>query len=329
LQRWEVGADRSRCETVIASDEGLVVFEKPSRDGTAFLAERYKNRFQVWEAGKACRWPIPNADDLDNQPFEPGVYVRLSPDGGRLWWSEPGRACLWDVTKGKPIAEFPARLGRLRCLALSPDGERLAMTTAEPLAEPLRDAPGGRGLQVVDTVKGETLWSLPESDGEIGAAAFSPDGKTLATGSVKGDVRRWEAETGKEVGDPLPHAGAIKSLAYSPDGKSWLTGFASQPFVHVLVRWGAAKGVPAGTPVEFIFTDALSLAFLPDGQTVVTLAVPTQDGKGSGPRLRFWDGMTLKEQELAPRTENLFQKSGSAAENHAKTREFPGFWNRF
>ena len=56
------------------------------------------------------------------------------------------------------------------------------------------------------------------------ALAFSPDRKTVLTGSVDKTARLWETATGKPLGPPLQHQNAVWRLAFSPDGKTVLTG---------------------------------------------------------------------------------------------------------
>ena len=52
----------------------------------------------------------------------------------------------------------------------------------------------------------------------IGAVAYSPDGKRIATGGSDNAVRLWDLETGRLIRS-LPHEKTIKAIAFSPDGK--------------------------------------------------------------------------------------------------------------
>jgi WD40 repeat protein len=52
----------------------------------------------------------------------------------------------------------------------------------------------------------------------VWTAAFSPDGKTILTGSFDKTARFWDATNGRPVGQPLPHRGPVKAMTFSPDG---------------------------------------------------------------------------------------------------------------
>src|SRR5262249_22714227 len=45
----------------------------------------------------------------------------------------------------------------------------------------------------------------------VDCVAYSPDGKTVATGSRDGAVRRWDVMTGEPVGQPLVHPSYVLS----------------------------------------------------------------------------------------------------------------------
>jgi WD40 repeat protein len=66
--------------------------------------------------------------------------------------------------------------------------------------------------------------------GPIAALAFSPDGKTLATGSFNGEnVRLWKVADGTFVRS-YKNAGPVWALAFSPDGSKLATGGGGQEY---------------------------------------------------------------------------------------------------
>jgi eukaryotic-like serine/threonine-protein kinase len=60
--------------------------------------------------------------------------------------------------------------------------------------------------------------------GRVWAAVFSPDGKTIVTGSTDNTARLWNADTGRPIGEPLKHQGGVTAVAFRPDGKVVVTG---------------------------------------------------------------------------------------------------------
>jgi WD40 repeat protein len=64
---------------------------------------------------------------------------------------------------------------------------------------------------------------LEGHQGAVMSVAFSPDGKTIASGSWDNTIRLWNLD-GMPIGQPFTgHEGYVMSVAFSPDGKTIAT----------------------------------------------------------------------------------------------------------
>ncbi len=118
--------------------------------------------------------------------------------------------------------------------------------------------------------------------GQVHAAAFSPDGRTLATGGYDGTVRLWDVATGEERRVLTGHDGWLISTAFSPDGRTLATGGRD----GTVRLWDAATGEERRVLTsQDGWVDAV--AFSSDGRT---LAVGGYDGT-----VRLWNPDTGEE----------------------------------
>jgi len=58
----------------------------------------------------------------------------------------------------------------------------------------------------------------------VRSVAWSPDGRTLLTGSRDRTAALWDAATGERIRVLEGHDGGVTSVAFSPDGKRVLSG---------------------------------------------------------------------------------------------------------
>jgi len=95
----------------------------------------------------------------------------------------PGKVWLWDLKADNKTRVIPTG-GRIFHAVISPDLQRLAVVHAHR-------------VQILDmtTEEEEELYELKGHTGDLWSAAFSPDGRRLATGAGyngKGEVRIWD-----------------------------------------------------------------------------------------------------------------------------------------
>jgi WD40 repeat protein len=107
---------------------------------------------------------------------------------------------LWDPATGKEVSSHELHRSKNvgNAIAFSRDGARLAAGSG-----PVIDFRSTRGGNLISTQKGRMQVSLWEAstgrpirkfNGEARAVAFAPDGKTLATGGLKGTITLWDVD---------------------------------------------------------------------------------------------------------------------------------------
>jgi WD40 repeat protein len=229
-----------------------------SPDGRALASYSHDGSVRLWDPSTGAE--IRRIAGQDG----PGGWVAFSPDGRTLAaGGETGSLRLRDVVSDKERAVFSDPAGQLFFAGFSPDGkllarlrwgmgERSVILTLENLAtgRPARKwalpeygfvafAPDGRTVAVVGhgmksdkerllylqdvTTGGERQVPLPPQ--RRGASVgFSPDGRTIAWGTVDGQVYLWETASEKVRARLEGHRDRVMGLAFSPDGRTLATG---------------------------------------------------------------------------------------------------------
>src|SRR5262249_34438189 len=149
--------------------------------------------------------------------------VAFSPDGRTVLTGG------FTVLTGRavPIAQVVAAQGLALPSAGAPGFPQVVV--ASGVTSPHASLLGGRmGVaRLWDAASRKVIATLHHDD-PVNAAAYSPDGHTVLTGSGdevsrKGGAGLWDAASGKVIAT-LPHGGPVRVVAFSPDGRTILTG---------------------------------------------------------------------------------------------------------
>jgi WD40 repeat protein len=155
------------------------------------------------------------------------LYYDIAVDNRRVSSNSGcGQAATWDLRTGHQVGRRLGFVGfnDLGPVRLSPDGRRLAVANSGNLGQ----------VTLVDVASGRTIAELNGDTKGIQDLAFNPSGTLLATASLDGTARIWDARTGRPLrilDDPSP----LDNVVFSPDGRR----VATLDYAGVIRVWDA------------------------------------------------------------------------------------------
>ena len=237
-----------------------------SLDGTKLALGSLDGTVSVWVVPEGNPlWQAPawsHASTLASEAFEAEIWdLAFTPDGEVLFAlapthlvDTPGRVSAWQVFSGQELYSVYGNNGDSQP-AVSPDGTRLTFGGYED----------GR-TQVRSVIQNRLLFELTGHTGLVLAARFSPDGGQIATASLDGSVRLWQAEDGSPQVTLSGHTGPVRTILYAPDGSQLLSiGDDATLRLWDPVNGTLLKSIPTQTGQWL----AHSMVFSPDGKSVL------------------------------------------------------------
>jgi WD40 repeat protein len=268
-----------------------------SPDGQSLASCGYENVVHIWNVKTG-----EERFKFDRHPNAVSALV-FAPNGKSLFsgsgstgGAQDKRIRQWDTAIGKQTGLIEGFLGVVNSVALSPDGQTLAVTSSSQLNDG-----NDRQFRLLDRATGKDILKQQgqATTSWVKVAAFAPDSKTVALGSTDGTVRLIDRATGKErqqLGEfaftfqKMKFNAQVLSLVFSPDGKM-LTASATGgggyvrinnpkggydrvtvPVHNEIRRWDVVTGKEISKIVDTKMIGVLS----PD---VITMAAGTYDGK--------------------------------------------------
>jgi len=246
-----------------------------SPDGNSIVSSIQNNQIKLWDIETG----------ILKKPFDDDLYtgyrdifssdVVFSPNGLLLALSSKENDIkIINSQTGNISKVLKGHSSEINKMSFSPDGTILISASGEKYD--LYDSESDNSIRVWDTVTGRQVRIILGHLSSVKTVDFSPDGTTIASGSLDTTIRIWDVNTGIQKYLLQKHDGVINSVSFSPDGKFLASG-SDDNTIHI---WDISKGKLLNT-LRGHYGSVNSVDFSDDGLFLVS--------GSSDMTIRVWD----------------------------------------
>lgn len=218
--------------------------------------------------------------------------VVFSSDGETIASSSNDRTIrLWNANTGELLKTLTGHVENVNTIAFSPDGNTIASGSGRLVYLGGGEDSGtcvGQEIRLWNANTGELIKTLTGHTSVVNSVVFSPDGKTIASGSghwmgyegkasAGEEIRLWNVHTGELIKTLTGHKDVVSSVAFSPDGSYIVSGdwydwdgyLSSGTWSGEIRVWDAHTGEHLKT-LKGHTGGVSSVAFSPDGKVLAS-----------------------------------------------------------